>query len=95
MMEINLLRRYPKGKRNVSKRAHAKTEEHVRISRQYGCEYFDGPREYGYGGYRYDGRWQPIAEDMVAHFARGQASATLLLAGLTLGFISAALIVST
>ena len=66
--EINLLARLPKGKRNVQKRSHAKTEEHIRISREYGETYFDGPREYGYGGYRYDGRWVPIAEDMIQHF---------------------------
>ena len=30
--------------------------------------YFDGPREYGYGGYSYDGRWQPVAQDIVDHF---------------------------
>lgn len=68
MAEINLLRRYPQSKRNVQSRANAKTAEHVRISRQYGFEYFDGPREFGYGGYRYDGRWIPIAEDIIAHF---------------------------
>jgi ubiquinone/menaquinone biosynthesis C-methylase UbiE len=68
MGEVNLLAKLPKGKRNLSARAHAKTEEHVRISRAYGEMYFDGPREYGYGGYRYDGRWIPVAGDMVAHF---------------------------
>ncbi len=68
MADINLLRRYPKGKRSVQKRASAKTDEHVRISRQYGFEYFDGDREYGYGGYRYDGRWVAIAEDMIEHW---------------------------
>jgi SAM-dependent methyltransferase len=68
MPEVNLLRRYPRGKRNVGKRATAKTDEHIRISRQYGFQYFDGPREYGYGGYRYDGRWLPIAQDMIAHW---------------------------
>ena len=30
--------------------------------------YWDGPREYGYGGYRYDGRWRPVARDIIAHF---------------------------
>ena len=30
--------------------------------------YFDGPREYGYGGYRYDGRWRSVAEDMACHY---------------------------
>jgi ubiquinone/menaquinone biosynthesis C-methylase UbiE len=68
MAEVNLLARLPKSKRNVKAREHAKTDEHIKISRQYGEMYFDGPREYGYGGYRYDGRWVPIAEDMVAHF---------------------------
>ena len=56
MGEINLLNKLPKGKRKVQARAHAKTEEHIRISREYGEMHFDGPREYGYGGYRYDGR---------------------------------------
>jgi len=68
MAEINLLGKLPKGKRNVAARGHAKTEEHIRISSQYGELYFDGPREYGYGGYRYDGRWVPVAQDMIAHF---------------------------
>lgn len=68
MSEIDLLRSLPKGKRNVKARETAKTEEHIRISREYGQMYFDGPREYGYGGYRYDGRWQPVASDIVRHF---------------------------
>lgn len=68
MAEINLLAKLPKGKRNLTARAHAKTDEHIRVSREYGQMYFDGPREYGYGGYRYDGRWVPVAQDMIAHF---------------------------
>lgn len=69
MTEINLLARYPKAKRNVNARASAKTPEHVRISRLYGKDYFDGDRSFGYGGYRYDGRWKPIAEDIIKHFS--------------------------
>jgi ubiquinone/menaquinone biosynthesis C-methylase UbiE len=69
MAEINLLEKLPKGKkRDVNARATAKSDEVIRKSREYGFEYFDGPREYGYGGYRYDGRWVPIAEDMIKHF---------------------------
>ncbi|MGK5094549.1 class I SAM-dependent methyltransferase [Deltaproteobacteria bacterium TL4] len=68
MAEVNLLRSLPQGKRNVKAREVAKTEEHIRISREYGQMYFDGPREYGYGGYRYDGRWQPVAKDIIEHF---------------------------
>ena len=65
--EVNLLARYPKAKRNVKARLGNK-EENRRIAMQFGREYFDGTREQGYGGYRYDGRWLPIAEDIVAHF---------------------------
>ena len=66
--EVNLLARLPQGKRNITARASAKTPEIIAKSREYGFEYFDGPREFGYGGYRYDGRWIPIAEDIVKHF---------------------------
>lgn len=68
MAEINLLTSYPRAKRNIQARQHAKTNEHIRLSRQYGELYFDGPREYGYGGYRYDGRWRPVAADIIRHF---------------------------
>jgi ubiquinone/menaquinone biosynthesis C-methylase UbiE len=68
MREVNLLGRLPKTKRNIEKRHQAQTSENIAIARRYGQEYFDGPREVGYGGYRYDGRWIPIAEDMVRHF---------------------------
>jgi cyclopropane fatty-acyl-phospholipid synthase-like methyltransferase len=66
---IDLLRALPKTKRNIQKRAEGKADPSiVRISKQFGQMYFDGPREYGYGGYRYDGRWRPVARDIVAHF---------------------------
>ena len=68
MSEVNLLARYPQAKRNITSRASAKTPENIRISKQFGEMYFDGPRECGYGGYRYDGRWKPIAEDIIKHF---------------------------
>ncbi len=68
MAEVNLLSKLPRGKRNIAARSSAKTAEHIRVSSEFGEMYFDGPREYGYGGYRYDGRWIPVAKDMIAHF---------------------------
>ncbi len=68
MAEVNLLRRYPRSKRNITKRAEAQSPENIALSRQYGQAYFDGTRDTGYGGYRCDGRWVPIAEDIVQHF---------------------------
>jgi SAM-dependent methyltransferase len=86
MAEINLLRSLPKGKRNVKAREIAKTEEHLRISRKFGGIYFDGPREYGYGGYYYDGRWQPVAQDIIDHFGL-KKGARVLDIGCAKGFL--------
>lgn len=68
MPELALLRALPRTKRNIQKRKDAKDPAVIAISKQYGEMYFDGPRDYGYGGYRYDGRWVPVARDIVAHF---------------------------
>jgi len=68
MAEVDLLARLPKTNRPFEKRAAAQTAENIAVARQYGEAYFDGPREVGYGGYRYDGRWIPVAEDIVRHF---------------------------
>ena len=68
MAEIDLLKALPQSKRDIRKRAEEKDPKVIEISRQYGEMYFDGPREYGYGGYRYDGRWLPVARDIITHF---------------------------
>jgi ubiquinone/menaquinone biosynthesis C-methylase UbiE len=68
MAEVDLLRSLPRAKRNIQKRAAAKDPAVVAIAKQYGEHYWDGPREYGYGGYRYDGRWRAVARDIIAHF---------------------------
>ncbi len=38
------------------------------IAKQFGADYWDGERQYGYGGYSYDGRWRSVADAMVAHY---------------------------
>jgi SAM-dependent methyltransferase len=68
MAEIDLLRSLPKVKRNIQKRKDAQSPAAIALAKQFGEIYFDGPRENGYGGYRYDGRWIPVARDIVAHF---------------------------
>lgn len=42
--------------------------ECAEIASRFGAEYWDGERRYGYGGYRYDGRWRGVAERMAATY---------------------------
>jgi SAM-dependent methyltransferase len=37
-------------------------------AKAFGRDYFDGERICGYGGYRYDGRWRPVAEKLISHY---------------------------
>lgn len=86
MPELDLLRSLPRGKRNIQARATAKTPELIALSREYGRDYFDGVRDVGYGGYRYDGRWQPVARDIVAHYGL-KPGARVLDVGCAKGFL--------
>lgn len=38
------------------------------ISKQFGKDYWDGDRKYGYGGYSYDGRWLPVAQKIADYY---------------------------
>lgn len=38
------------------------------VAKQWGYDYWDGERQFGYGGYSYDGRWRPVAEAMATHY---------------------------
>lgn len=40
----------------------------ITIAKRYDQEYWDGDRRFGYGGYRYDGRWRAVADAMAAHY---------------------------
>jgi ubiquinone/menaquinone biosynthesis C-methylase UbiE len=64
---FNLLGTLPRAVRDIEARRQDK-EESRRLALRFGREYFDGTREQGYGGYRYDGRWVPIAQRAIAHW---------------------------
>jgi SAM-dependent methyltransferase len=67
MAQVNLMRHYPRTGRKMSKPRSLDPANRV-AALKFGVEYFDGSREQGYGGYRYDGRWIPIARDIVEYF---------------------------
>ena len=63
--EINLLKKYPKTKRDLSKRGNEKTEEDRIIARRFDKEFFDGDRKNGYGGYYYNSKfWSEVVKDL-------------------------------
>src|SRR5437773_3428253 len=43
--------------------------EAAEVSKRFDREYFDGDRKFGYGGYRYDGRWRKFARALADHYA--------------------------
>ena len=70
MLEINFLATLHKqtARDYVARVVENDKAECAAVARQWGEDYWDGDRRYGYGGYRYDGRWRPVAEQMVKHY---------------------------
>jgi SAM-dependent methyltransferase len=46
-------------------------------AKEYEYDYWDGDRRFGYGGYSYDGRWKPVAEQMIAQYGLSNDSRIL------------------
>ena len=88
MTEIDLMRRYPKSKRNaiIEERIEV-SEEDRKIARQFGWDYFDGPRRLGMGGYQYNPKFfKPVIEDMIEYYALSNES-SILYVGCAKGFM--------
>jgi ubiquinone/menaquinone biosynthesis C-methylase UbiE len=56
------------------------------IALRWDKDYWDGERHLGYGGYRYDGRWRPVAEEMAAYYQLAE-DASILDVGCGKGFL--------
>ena len=44
---------------------------------EWGYDYWDGSRDTGYGGYKYDGRWMRVAQDLVDEYGLKDGSRIL------------------
>lgn len=52
----------------VSRVTEADKAECATFAKKFAEEYWDGDRKYGYGGYKYDGRWRVVAEEMANYY---------------------------
>lgn len=70
MQQLDFLAAYQsKTKRNYIERVTSFDKgECAAKAKEWGFDYWDGDRQYGYGGMKYDGRWLPIAKDIAAHY---------------------------
>ena len=66
---INLITsNHKRTKRNYLQRMTNSKVKSMKISKKYSFDYWDGKRSYGYGGYKYDGRWQAIAKKIIKKY---------------------------
>jgi SAM-dependent methyltransferase len=42
--------------------------EAAKVAKKFDAEYWDGDRKFGYGGFKYDGRYRQVAEAMARHY---------------------------
>ena len=67
--EIDLLAKYPKTKRDLTKRLESKSEEVRSVARKFGKEFFDGERKFGYGGFSYNSKyWSKVVKDFSEYY---------------------------
>jgi len=77
-IEIDLLKNYPKSKRNVDDRGKQKTDKDRLIAKRFGKEFFDGDRRHGYGGFKYNSRfWKPVIPDLQKFYGLNSKSSVL------------------
>lgn len=87
IMEIDLMVHYPRSKRPIDERAKTITEENRKVAQQFGREFFDGNRLYGYGGYSYHPRfWKQTVAYFRDHY-RLKPDARVLDVGCAKGFM--------
>ena len=76
--EVDLLKNYPKAKRNLAERLENKSEEDREIARKFGKDFFDGERNHGYGGFSYNSKfWQPVIPTFTEYWGLNSSSSVL------------------
>jgi protein-L-isoaspartate(D-aspartate) O-methyltransferase len=69
---------HKRGTRDYLERVNSHDKAHcAEVAKLYGFDYWDGERQYGFGGYRYDGRWEIVARQMIEHYGLTSESSIL------------------
>ena len=87
-MELNLVTGLHQAtKRDYLGRMNDSKVEAMKIAKQYGFEYCDGDRRFGYGGYKYmQGRWAKVAQQLIDLYGL-RAGSKILDVGCGKGFL--------
>lgn len=60
---------HQKTKRNYLQRVNEFPKgQAAEIAKRFDYDYWDGDRKVGYGGFKYDGRWQSVAKKLIEHY---------------------------
>mgnify|MGYP001159686368 FL=1 len=79
MREFNLLEGYPKPSKPRLVGKNIRTIKNRIISGKRDKNFFDGDRNFGYGGFNYDGRWKSVAKKIVEEYNLNENSSLLQL----------------
>lgn len=55
--------------RNYFERMNENKHVHMATASNFSKDYWDGDRACGYGGYHYDGRWEPLAKKLIEYYS--------------------------
>jgi len=86
MREVNILKVYPQPKRPRLVHPNIRTIKNRIIASYKGKEFYDGKRENGYGGFKYDGRWIKVAKK-IFEFYKLNSDSKILQIGCEKGFL--------
>jgi len=86
LREFNLLGDYPKPKEPRYVGSNLRTIEHKIVASYRDKDFFDGHRNYGYGGFKYDGRWKKVADNICKEYEINNDSSFLQI-GCEKGFL--------
>ena len=72
-----LTRNHEQASRDYLKRMSMGKPKCMNIASQFEEDYWDGDRQFGYGGYSYDGRWKVIAHELIEQYGLTEESRIL------------------